>query len=64
MQVHELPQSASDIIERQLASAGDPAAAFSAAAERPPWAATATEADYEALAAVSECVSCMPIQGI
>ena len=53
-QVHELPESAIDIIERHLASAGDPAGAFTSAAERPPWAATATEADYEALAAVSE----------
>ena len=55
--MHELPQSASDIIERQLASAGDPAAAFSAGSGRPPWAETATEADYDALAAVSEYAS-------
>ena len=53
-QVHELPRSAQDVIDRQLDSAGDPAAAFAEAAEQRPWARTATEADYDELAAVSE----------
>ena len=56
-QVHELPQSAQDVISRQLSTAGNPAAAFSEAAVQRPWAQTATEADYDELAAVSEYAS-------
>ncbi len=55
--MHELPESAQNIIGRQLSTAGDPAGAFSEAAAQRPWAQTATEADYVELAAVSEYAS-------